>query len=568
MRGVQIRGGGCPRLVVFVGILAVTTIGCDVATASFAASRAEDRENTAIDDPTAELKTVEILLPPEVPVPLGGLAEPEITIRRDRTTDDLEISVDAAPGLVIVPATVTAWDTVPQVRLGAAAPLAVGARLTLRVTATARSGTLVAAAVTRAVVVERPGSLDASFGDAGMFHAGGGKTGFDAFSDLQVQPDDSVLATGQTNWRMGEVLRATHLRPDGRPDPSWDAAPRDEIWSGVHRGSAGLVLPAPNRRATGFAIRRQSMGRVIVAGTQLRDRKSDRIILAGILPQGGLDAAFGENGLRFSPPERDDAGALAMALAPDDALIVGGYQGRRALVARFTPDGTPDPGFAEGGLATLDPLHGAAAQVNGVALDAAGRILAVGAAGSRAFVARLLPDGSTDGFFHPELSTPEPTDDATARSVALLPDGGLLVSGVVRRGSTAFAAVWRLSERGLPDPSFGTGGTGGLATVPVFGARDPLGGFTLLPDGRCVLAVNVDERDPGEEEHSKPYLVRLLPGGRPDAAFGSRGFVRVAVRQGNVVLSLAHAGDDKLLLGFRLQWRGGARYAGIARIWD
>jgi hypothetical protein len=63
-------------------------------------------------------------------------------------------------------------------------------------------------------------------------------------------------------------------------------------------------------------------------------------------------------------------------------------------VARFLPEGTPDPSFGDDGLAIVDfPEVGSAPGVRSVALDADGRILVLGqgAAGYVMTVARLWP---------------------------------------------------------------------------------------------------------------------------------------------------------------------------------
>lgn len=60
-----------------------------------------------------------------------------------------------------------------------------------------------------------------------------------------------------------------------------------------------------------------------------------------------------------------------------------------------------------------------------------------------------------------------------------------------------------------------------------------------------------------------------LPDGEPDPSFGSSGFVRVPLGEGNVLTAIDHAGDDKLILGFRTRpsARGG-EHAAMARVWN
>jgi len=72
-----------------------------------------------------------------------------------------------------------------------------------------------------------------------------------------------------------------------------------------------------------------------------------------------------------------------------------------------------------------------------------------------------------------------------------------------------------------------------------------------------------------DAEHGKPFLLRLLPDGTPDPAFGPGGFVRVPLGEGDFVQSIDHTGDGKLVLGLRLRpdARGG-EHAALARLWN
>ena len=480
-------------------------------------------------------RDLEVLIPPVVRVPLGGLAEIDVTLR-EGLSQDVQISVDPSrPGLVALSGVMRHDETLGAIRVGALGPLAVGDTFTLRITA--RSGTQVSTAVSDAIVVDRTGSLDPSFAGTGTFVALGSKYEGDGFSNVRVQPDGSVLATGRHYTMAGSYLRAAWVRADGSPGPD-----------GSGSGLFFIRLTETAKNATAFAIGRQSTGRIVLAGV---DDPKDCLVLVALLPTGERDGSFGDTGVVELSPAGDATAALALAVAPDDALVVAGRRGGHSLIARLTPDGTPDPRFGEGGYAMLDPVHDAVSEIRGVAVDRGGRVVAVGQAGAHAFVVRLSPDGSVDRSFMRSsyrssgghvLPTPEPGDEATVHALALSPDGGILAGGTVRHGGSSSVAVWRLQESGNPDFYFGahspvTPVTPGLAAFPAFGAFDPMGGLTLLPDGRIVLAVNLDRRTGEDAEHGKPFLLRLLPDGTPDPAFGPGGFVRVPLGEGDFVQS-------------------------------
>jgi hypothetical protein len=64
-------------------------------------------------------------------------------------------------------------------------------------------------------------------------------------------------------------------------------------------------------------------------------------------------------------------------------------------VARWLPDGTPDPAFSGDGRFTLQ-VGGAPSTADAVALQPDGKIVVAGVAGTDLALLRLLPDGTPD----------------------------------------------------------------------------------------------------------------------------------------------------------------------------
>lgn len=186
-------------------------------------------------------------------------------------------------------------------------------------------------------------------------------------------------------------------------------------------------------------------------------------------------------------------------------------------------DGAPDPKFNGNGRATIDV--GEDARLRAVAVQPDGKVVAVGHAKvptpqdpfNHAFViVRWNADGTPDTTFGIldtgivtvdfDLGAPEwGTDGAT--SVALQPDGNIVVAGYARpSGTEMVAAVARLLPSGFLDPTFGGGD--GKATFPELGFTYPLsvrarrnGKILLTPThhlGANVLLqlTNEGERDP------------------------------------------------------------------------
>jgi large repetitive protein len=119
-------------------------------------------------------------------------------------------------------------------------------------------------------------------------------------------------------------------------------------------------------------------------------------------------------------------------------------------VARLKPDGTPDPSFVRS-----VPLDG---EVVSAAVDAAGRVLVAGyfqhVDGQwRPALARFNADGSLDNQFGPfDSSTNAQGSAAAMRTVAVLPDGGIVCGGYLNYYSSDI--LWKFSSLGQLDAVF------------------------------------------------------------------------------------------------------------------
>ena len=181
--------------------------------------------------------------------------------------------------------------------------------------------------------------------------------------------------------------------------------------------------------------------------------------------------------------------ATELAAAPDGSVVAAGTtsSGRgdplakdTFVVARLRPGGGFDPAFGQGGV-----------------------------------VQALVPGSGSD-------------QSSAVTGVAVLPDGKVLVAGVVRENATAAGSVvlYRYNADGTPDPSFGTGGIAQHA-VPAQTSAD-VRAVALGAGGAVLLAGQRDKHF---------YVARLRQDGSLDPAFGSGG---LAVDPGKDV-SLANA---------------------------
>ena len=171
-----------------------------------------------------------------------------------------------------------------------------------------------------------------------------------------------------------------------------------------------------------FTMALQGDGKVVIGGAFTVINGFVRNYVARLNADGSVDEQF-LNGL-----EGPNGGVNAMALQSDGKIILGGsfvmVNGTaRGRIARLNTDGSLDSSF-------LNFRPGANGFVYSVALQADGRLLLGGAFSSvngtpANRVARLHPDGTSDGWFLSRSSGP----NSPVASVAVQADGRVLISG-------------------------------------------------------------------------------------------------------------------------------------------
>jgi uncharacterized delta-60 repeat protein len=178
--------------------------------------------------------------------------------------------------------------------------------------------------------------------------------------------------------------------------------------------------------------------------------------------------------------------------------------------------GDIERGFGTRGTQTLSAKKGDAV---GGAIDVltSNRMLAGGAAGGRWVVVRLhSSSGKLDnnfgdrGQFTPSLPG---TSLNGVQALATFRDGRIIAAGTLDTAAGSQMAAVRLLANGQIDPSFG-GGAGYVLAGPL---GSQLGDMSMDTNGNIVLA--------GVRPGEAPYIVRLLPDGTPDTAFGAGGAV-------------------------------------------
>jgi uncharacterized delta-60 repeat protein len=214
---------------------------------------------------------------------------------------------------------------------------------------------------------------------------------------------------------------------------------------------------------------------------------------------GNIDRSFGNGGIvTHTLGGNAVPTSEGIAVQPDGKIVVV----TSGSVVRYLSDGSLDSSFGTGGYVAT------AFDAAAVALQPDGKIVVAGAMsyhsdgldGSEFVVARYNPDGSPDPSFGTDGITttifPQPSylanpPDAGANALAILHDGEIVAAGSVSWFTSDivepsdFALVGYKPDGSL-DPTFGDGGI--VETGFGFFVQDTLSGIVVEPDGKIVAA--------------------------------------------------------------------------------
>ena len=411
---------------------------------------------------------------------------------------------------------------------------------TLQAASRRRSGTARAVAVLWLVVSSLaaafPGAPDATFGSGFGTVITPIGSGTDVAYSLALQPDGMIVVAGAcSNGTDYDFCLARYLA-NGALDTNFN-------------GTGKVITAIGNGNDGAYSIALQPEGKIVVAGSCLNGNTYD-FCLARYLASGTLDVNFNGTGKVITAIGSGNAAAYSVALQSDGKIVVAGRCSNGTntdfCLARYLASGALDMSLNSTG--TVITTIGSGNDVaRGVALQPDGKIVVAGYCSNGTTydfcLARYLASGTLDVSFNGSgtVITPIGVGDDYAISLALQPDGKIIVAGVCSNGANSDFCLARYLANGTFDTSFNSTGK----VITPIGSSDDYGySVALQPDGKivvagyCVSGANLDF-----------CLARYLANGTLDASFGSTGKVITAIGSStDVANSAALQPDGKIVV--------------------
>jgi uncharacterized delta-60 repeat protein len=256
---------------------------------------------------------------------------------------------------------------------------------------------------------------------------------------------------------------------------------------------------------------------------------------------GSIDLGFG-NGGQLVIPASDTPSQQVIPVSEDRILIV-----ERGAMTALLPSGEVDPGFGEGGTASLIPPPGGRCGIADVASDSFGRLLVAGSCSfkgegpppaepgevaSQVLLERLTPDGKLDrsfgggdGMLVSDFGLP-PGDPGLptivgARDVAVDALGRIIVAGARQSGLVRIPTTTEYQHGSEPFV---------VRIAPDGAAEQPVDGGALIVPGLGENESLVVDAQGGSlfsfREGVDVSLLRLGDGSGPDPSYGEGGWRR------------------------------------------
>ena len=407
--------------------------------------------------------------------------------------------------------------------------------MALNVPRFSRLAVIIGLSLPRLLPAQSPGSLDTTFGNAGILSGlvGAGNTRT-SFSTLLLDAEGRILVgSGHIRNGVKEFALVRYTRT-GALDTAFGAG------DGITAVPGTFENPGLNRliELKGGGIFALGEASRLNQGNPFPGSDSDQFLLR-FTPAGLLDADFG-GGDGFVSHDLTHYDSLVDGEALPDGKVLGlGWisveDATKPTIFRYLADGQLDTSFSGDGFQSYSPTeHGGGGVA--MALQSDQKVVVAGYAvitpgdffsESDSFVLRCHPDGTLDSSFGGGdgvvLLQPDPSSVfvySEGQDVVVLPDGKIVVGGYAVRNEGTDVYVARYTSDGAPDSTFGGGD--GLVFLPGASAAsdEDRARLAVLPDGGLIVGAG-STINTIESYRSELILWKLEADGSLDPTFGA-----------------------------------------------
>ena len=307
----------------------------------------------------------------------------------------------------------------------------------------------------------------------------------------------------------------------------------------------------------------QPDGKVIIGGLFTFINGTNRYGSSRLNPDGSLDSTFISSSFNPELPnlgsttnEYDSTAATAVAVQPDGKILVGGasthyyncdpFEGACSVytiyfVTRLNPNGSRDTNFTGAG---------AVGHVSSIAVQSDGKVVIGSDAFTAVKIVRLNADGSLDSSFNPGTGP-----NGSVSSVASQADGKVLVGGYFTAvNGVNRTNIARLNANGSLDSSFNPGTQ----------ANGTVRSIALQPDGKVLIGGDFTNVNGTNRNH----ITRLNADGGLDLSFNpGTGTEGTDADNRGSVRSIALQSDGKVLIGGDFTTVNGVARPYVARLY-
>lgn len=217
-------------------------------------------------------------------------------------------------------------------------------------------------------------------------------------------------------------------------------------------GTQGIVTTLVNTGAAARAITKNN-NKILVTGFSVLPNNEKQFLVARYNNSNGLlDTSFNGNGIATTSIGAN-ASACAIKTLSTGHIIAAGTSDNRFALVKYKSNGSRDNSFGDHGIVTT--IIGANAQINDIALQPDGKIVAVGFVDDQVAIVRYQSNGSIDtSFGNNGIITQTIGLYAIGYAITLQSDGKILAAGSSNNGSF----VLRYQDNGVIDATFGIKG--------------------------------------------------------------------------------------------------------------